>query len=500
MNARADLNALEAGGLIEIAALQPELEYLFRHALVQEATYSSLLKQDRRTLHRAAAETILALHPGREAELASVVAMHYEQAGDAQHAADYLMLAGEHALERFANREAFAFFTRATASATDAQVETRLRSAIGAAKAGWGFAAAATLIDPLELAVVAGDGSAPSELVAQGYFWLAFMRRIRGETPESSAELRRALERVAAAGEDVANSTATVVPRALMGAYTAFSGQLREGARQMHGALGVIEAKGDAVSAAMVANFLSGAYARLGDFASAAEIIEHSNRYAEKGDGIAIVDRDIAVAGYSLERGDTTLARESALQCSLRAEELGAYACVLASNVVTGAASLASNDAITAKVALERGSELTRVIDFAPLRTMTFALLGSARAQLGDMPGGIAGWNEALANARAMNDRYGEAQTLWGRGRTEARRPEPDLPAALGDLDRAIELFEEMEARPALARALLDRGSVRQRLGRSSEGAGDELRARQLARDLGLRDITDDGDVASQRP
>ena len=55
MNPRADLNALESGGLIEIAALQPELEYLFRHALVQEAAYSSLLKQDRRALHRAAA-------------------------------------------------------------------------------------------------------------------------------------------------------------------------------------------------------------------------------------------------------------------------------------------------------------------------------------------------------------------------------------------------------------------------------------------------------------
>jgi tetratricopeptide (TPR) repeat protein len=488
VNARADLNALEAGGLIEIAALQPELEYLFRHALVQEATYSSLLKQDRRTLHRAAAETILALHPGRESELASVVAMHYEQAGDAQRAADYLVLAGEHALERFANREAFAFFTRATAAATDAQVETRLRAGIGAAKAGWGFAAIATLIDPLELAL-ADHGSASGELVTQAYFWLAFMRRIRGETPESSPELRRALERVAEAGEEVANSTATVVPRALMGAYTAFAGQLREGARLMHDALGVIEAKGDAVSAAMVANFLSGAYSRLGDFASAEEIIEHSNRYAEKGDAIAIVDRDIAVAGYSLEHGDPTQARQSALECSVRAEELGAYACVVASNVITGGASLATDDATTAKGALERGSELTRVIDFAPLRTMTFALLGSARAQLGDMPGGIAGWNEALANARSMNDRYGEAQTLWGRGRSSARQPDADLSAALQDLNRAVELFEAMEARPALARSLGDRADLHRRLGRESEAAEDDRRSRSLGRELGLLDF-----------
>ena len=488
MNARADLNALEAGGLIEIAALQPELEYLFRHALVQEAAYSSLLKQDRRTLHRAAAETILALHPGRESELASVVAMHYEQAGDAQQAAEYLVLAGEHALERFANREAFAFFTGATGSAADAQVETRLRAGIGAARAGWGFAGTATLIGPLELAV-SGDGAAPSELVAQAYFWLAFMRRIRGETPESSAELRRALERVAEAGEEVSDSTATVVPRALMGAYTAFSGQLREGARLMHGALGVIEAKGDAVSAAMLANFLSGAYSRLGDFASAEEIIEHSKRYAEKGDAIAVVDLDIAVAGYSLERGDPTQARKSAQQCSIRAEELGANACVLASSVITGAASLASDDAITAKGALERGSELSRVIDVAPLRTLAFAVLGSARAQLGDMPGGIAGWNEALANARSMHDRYGEAQTLWGRGRSTARQQGADLSAALQDLNRAVELFEAMEAQPSLARSLADRANVLRHLGRDSDAAEDDHRSSAIGRGLGLLDF-----------
>lgn len=488
MNARAELNALEAGGLIEIAALQPELEYLFRHALVQEAAYSSLLKQDRRTLHRAAAETILALHAGREGELAAVVAMHFEQAGDGPRAADYLVLAGEHALERFATREALAFFTRAIASASVAQVETRLRAAIGAAKGGWGFAASPTLVDLLEQAL-AGDGPAPRELVAQAYFWVAFLRRMRGETPESSAELRRAIEHASEAGDEVANSTATVVPRALMGAYASFSGHLREGARQMHSALGVIEAKGDAVSAAMIANFLSGAYARMGDFAAAEGVLEHSKRYAEKGDAIAVVDLDIAMAGYSLERGDPTQARASAVQCSTRAEELGAYACVVASNVVTGAASLASNDAANAKGALERGNELCRVIDFAPLRTLTFALLGSARAQLGDMPGGIAGWNDALANARGMNDRYGEAQTLWGRGRSRARRQDADLSEALQDLDRAVELFETMEARPSLARSLGDRAAVLRRLGRESDAANDERRSTAMGHELGLLDF-----------
>jgi len=38
---KTDLVTLEGSGLIQIASVQPELEYLFRHALVQDAAYSS---------------------------------------------------------------------------------------------------------------------------------------------------------------------------------------------------------------------------------------------------------------------------------------------------------------------------------------------------------------------------------------------------------------------------------------------------------------------------
>ena len=41
MTTKTDLVTLEGSGLIQIASVQPELEYLFRHALVQDAAYSS---------------------------------------------------------------------------------------------------------------------------------------------------------------------------------------------------------------------------------------------------------------------------------------------------------------------------------------------------------------------------------------------------------------------------------------------------------------------------
>jgi len=87
-----------------------------------------------------------------------------------------------------------------------------------------------------------------------------------------------------------------------------------------------------------------------------------------------------------------------------------------------------------------------------------------------------------------MGDRYGEAQTLWGRGRTSAHQPTPDLSAAVADLDRAVELSEAMEARPSLARALHDRSHALSALGRTDDAGRDEQRSVQLGRELGLRD------------
>ncbi len=58
MSLRTRLSALEASGLIRLAQVEPEIEYLFRHALVQDAAYASLLKADRRILHRTVGEAL----------------------------------------------------------------------------------------------------------------------------------------------------------------------------------------------------------------------------------------------------------------------------------------------------------------------------------------------------------------------------------------------------------------------------------------------------------
>ncbi len=120
------LAQLESSGLVRLAQALPELEYLFRHALIQDAAYSSLVKQDRRLLHRTVAEALERMYPDRVEELAAVLAQHFEAAGDALRALKYLTVAGQDAARRYANPEALALFTRALALSDDAPPDTAM--------------------------------------------------------------------------------------------------------------------------------------------------------------------------------------------------------------------------------------------------------------------------------------------------------------------------------------------------------------------------------------
>jgi hypothetical protein len=107
------LNTLESAELIQLAAAQPELAYLFRHALVQDAAYGSLLKPDRKHLHRLVAATLEKLYPDQLDDHAATLALHYEKAEAWDKATHYSTRAGDHAYDVYANAEAIAFYQAA---------------------------------------------------------------------------------------------------------------------------------------------------------------------------------------------------------------------------------------------------------------------------------------------------------------------------------------------------------------------------------------------------
>jgi tetratricopeptide (TPR) repeat protein len=313
---------------------------------------------------------------------------------------------------------------------------------------------------------------------------------LSGESPETSPKLKHALEQAEAIGEALGDPTAHAIPKAFLGAGVMFNGELRHGAKLLSEALDELEGKTDALSTSVLTGFLAITYGRLGEFAAADRALGRAERLAAQGDEIARLDSLISRSAINLERGDIAEGSALALQCAETSETLGAVACAVASNVFLGQSRLTLEDALGARAPLERGIELSLVTDMAPMRTLAKGMLGSVRAQLGDVPAGDAGWNDALSAARAGGDRFGEAVTLWGRARTRIRQATPDWAAALTDLDTAVALFESMEARPSLARTLRDRALVLRAAGRSREADEAERRSREIAGQIGLRDFS----------
>jgi tetratricopeptide (TPR) repeat protein len=103
---------------VYVRGLPPEATYTFKHALIQDTAYESLLKSRRRELHRLVAEALT----GRFAALAEaqpeVVAQHWEAAGEAERAISAWQEAGDRAKERSAMIEAEGQYRRALAVLT----------------------------------------------------------------------------------------------------------------------------------------------------------------------------------------------------------------------------------------------------------------------------------------------------------------------------------------------------------------------------------------------
>ena len=107
------LDLFVASGLIVQEGEIPNATYHFKHALVQEAAYSTLPKKPRRLLHARIAKALESRFAERVKMEPELLAYHYEQAGLAGPAVDYWQRAARRDAERSANIEALNHFGRA---------------------------------------------------------------------------------------------------------------------------------------------------------------------------------------------------------------------------------------------------------------------------------------------------------------------------------------------------------------------------------------------------
>jgi class 3 adenylate cyclase/predicted ATPase len=134
------LARLGESDLLHQRGVPPDATYVFKHALIQDTAYQSMLVSRRQQLHRRIADTLVERFPETSGTQPELVAHHYTEAGLADQAIDYWLRAGQRAVERSANLEGIAHLTRGlnVLETLDVRVDRRerelaLRTALGPA-------------------------------------------------------------------------------------------------------------------------------------------------------------------------------------------------------------------------------------------------------------------------------------------------------------------------------------------------------------------------------
>ena len=104
---------LQRVDLVREKTYLPELEYIFKHSLTQEAAYNSLLLERRREFHRRVGQALEKLFTDRQEQFLGLLAHHFEAAGENAKAIDYLIQAGDRARLTDEHSEAIAYYRRA---------------------------------------------------------------------------------------------------------------------------------------------------------------------------------------------------------------------------------------------------------------------------------------------------------------------------------------------------------------------------------------------------
>ena len=484
-----ELDQLRSADLIRLVSTDPDVEYLFRHALLQDTAYNLLLRGERQALHRGVAEVLERLFPDRRDELAAVLAHHYEQAEDWGRAIEYLLLAGRQALKRFANREARDLLDRAAEHLDlpelGSNLAKRIEVGLGRAQAGFSFIPfdenLALLESTLECAEELGD----DHLLAKVHLQIARVRNARGESYTRSPKLRTSLDEALRLGAQLGDDAVRALPLSLVGSARLASGDHAGAIEALEEALPILESIDDYASAALTAGTLGRAHARAGDFPAALRASEASQMMADRsGDPNMVLDIQIYSGMIAAEQGNLDEAIRLTREGVRLADEVGNTYCSLVGNFYLGDQHLRRGEPADAVASLERSRALAEFCDAGSIVSLSDAWMSTARARLGTND--LDAFEPPLRHARAIGDRYGASLVLQLRARARAALPDPDWEASIEDLRAAASDLEELGARPTLARVLGDLGRALAAARLDDEAADASRRAEELAQAVGL--------------
>jgi class 3 adenylate cyclase/predicted ATPase len=479
----AALEKLADAELLFVEGVAPNANYRFKHALIQDAAYDSLLKSRRQTLHRRAAEVLLA-SPAPEAE---ALAHHFTLGGQTELAIEWWGKAGDQALRRSAFAEAISHLGKAIELSDKAGGTAKPREAAATASASqrlklqttygqavmWskGYAAEETkaaFARVAELATETGDGEALFET-----YYSRWGRSIfRGELGLA----REAGENFLREAERSERPTEAGVGHRFLGSTLFLQGDF-EGARarfeqtlRIHDPDRDREAKFrfGVDNAAVAIAFLAVVTWWMGDFARGWKLLDEAvARAVESAHAPTRANAYSCQVLLEILRDDAEATRRAAETCRAVSREHG-LALWLAIGTLASAwarANLGDRDVGSA--------ELQQALaDYASAGNKLFlplfhGLLAEIQAEGRGAEAALAGIDEALALAGETGEHLFDAALYRIRGEILLKQNPADSAAAEAAFLAAIAVAQQQKARSFELRAALSLAKLYQSIGRS---------------------------------
>ena len=482
------LERLVAADILYVEGDGAQANYRFKHALIQDAAYESLLKSRRQALHRRAAE-ILCDQPERAAAEPEAIAHHFTQAGLDDLAIEWWGKAGDQALRRSAFEEAIAHLGKAIAMADRAGATalrapggslaqnrrvTRLRVVYGNALiAARGYGAPETTEAFAKARESAhGEKDAPERLAVDYGLWAGSYTR--GELPSMRAQAAAFLSEVEASPD---SPEACVAHRAA-GITHWFAGEYREARDQFERALALFQPGrdddlafrfgADPGVAAML--YLAIALWPLGDVARAISLIDHmQTRMANLTHVGTHAYGKMHAAMFELMRGDHARAAPNAFELARLAHEYDLNLWRAFGVFLQGWATAASGAIGSGLEDMRRGVEQLREQNVPNFDGLLKITLAEAEARAGDPDRAVAILDEALATCDHMGHRAFEAELHRIRGEI-LLKSDPSNPAPAEDAFlTAIAVAKQQDTRSFELRAGLSLAKLYQSTARLVE-------------------------------
>jgi predicted ATPase/class 3 adenylate cyclase len=478
--------------LVHEARFFPELAYRFKHAVIQDVVYRTLLGSRRQVLHGAVARRIEEPHGEPPEEQPALLAHHYSLSEEPGRAIPFALLAGDRAARLHANADAAACYDQALALAralvvSPEQQRARIDAAlkrVSVSTTREAFAQdQANLEDARALAATLADGPR----MAQVLYWLGRLAYVRGAFAVATDYAEQSL----AIADRLGDERLAALPVNLVGRSYCVMSDYARGGELLARSVEQMKSLGNLTEEATAAGFAGVAFAALGEF-------ERALAYADRGIHLAqrLQNPFVEAAAYSYRatvygyQGAATEAVADCVQARRLAERTGDRLRIYLLQFAEGHAYAMLGNPDRGRTLLEDNIALAKQLGTTALLAWGQALLANSLLALGKHDGVVPLCQETIQLAEATHDRL--AQALAHRVLAEAfgGAAAADAQAAEAAVLEAIRIQRDVGSRPELARSYVTYARLLDRWGRTDEAtryltdAVAMFRSMRMAREL----------------